>query len=1157
MASATVVDTLDAPPPPPPLAAAADRILHLDSIPTVDLRLLSQSELYSLSLCSPSAFDPRRSDDVVTPKLDRSVFNESAGSRKQTYSRLRLAPASSSSALRSRTPHLRATNHDQNHPTPVTDPENFQIVALLKRLFSAEANPGDLAPIAVDYADTPVAQLANVPPPGFKRKRGRPRKDRNNIPDQEFDRVTHSNGDLPTPDAVIYENSVDKDKEIANAEGTPVDLVALASLPDPFDMELRRRTEGHEGEAELLGFLQGLNGQWGSRRKKRRIVDASELGNALPKGWKLLLSLKRKTGHVWVYCRRYISPSGRHFISFEEVSSYLLSLHGQQSIPLFNSVESTKSTIEYKAASPVTNKMSQIVDDVTDKENIASHGTSSPVSNKVLKDSMVGDLQEVPVMEIANSNVDIDSKVGLKKKQTSCHKRRKPKNGQSITDGVIIRDGKFVCQFCNKSFDERHRYNGHVGAHVKNQVKSTNEALQMKVGLQTDSTLQKSTVLEQVISESDCVDAESKRNSSCHVILDYRDGEDLKTFDELGTVDEPDNLFSIKSKECSGSEAYMSNHENIVNGCLVVAEDYNQQPRNSDICSPFPLHDKLDTIENTMIGGTSSLVETEKAPDSGSVLNCSANNVEACDFDELQRVKDNPDIENESGFCIISREDDVQMNDVTPSSIQTMTERGCEDVLDTLSVDVEDRVDNLNILFSSCADEQKFDDISIVEKTNGGCVESTNDFGCNPSWIKNIDSAKEKYGSQFPECFENHEKNGPMVNYSDNNVPMRKVDDLDINELQNVSNDELVFPFSSSHVGLNVDSSSTNLKQDRSLHFSLFGDDNENKDYKSNNVEMYGQGPSETAILPRAIGHEASDQTFTRINGLHCSGNQDLNLNFGNSHVEFGTNADIMQLQQQGYPTGRSSFQIGMEQTYGSQSSLVQNTNHRRVEHQKQGLAVGVGFQTSTFNGKFGDFGSNYNTMVFPNGCWEEERMDDIGNFSKNFMGSGRGNVVQTKGTIDGSIWRNSAGNFLNHDGRMTSNANQLVQSTNCFQTYDLMSDKSEGLFKMNGKYDRSSNVEGLRSDRSEPVEYSFMGTQSLSCGQGEPKGFSYEVDTGEGFNPSFWLGKDGSGAPNVSGRNLVSTVCIWCSSTYYQEATQSSTHGVVGSMCPTCSSRI
>lgn len=94
--------------------------------------------------------------------------------------------------------------------------------------------------------------------------------------------------------------------EIVNRDGAMVDIESLASAADPYGEELRKRTEGLVTEEELLGFMRDLGGQWGSRRKRRKIVDACVLGDALPVGWKLLLGLKRKEGRASVYCRRYI-----------------------------------------------------------------------------------------------------------------------------------------------------------------------------------------------------------------------------------------------------------------------------------------------------------------------------------------------------------------------------------------------------------------------------------------------------------------------------------------------------------------------------------------------------------------------------------------------------------------------------------------------------------------------------------------------------------------------------------------------------------------------------------------------------------------------------------------------------------------------------------
>ncbi|XP_076930925.1 DNA N(6)-methyladenine demethylase ALKBH1C-like [Bidens hawaiensis] len=120
----------------------ATTTVNPDSLPTVDLCHLSLSDLHSLSKCSNSSFGCY---DVVIPKIDRSIFNESAGSRKQTYSRLRLALANSST-IHCRTPRRRTLASDV-----VDDPEqaeNSQISSLLSELF--QSNAEGLAPIEAE-----------------------------------------------------------------------------------------------------------------------------------------------------------------------------------------------------------------------------------------------------------------------------------------------------------------------------------------------------------------------------------------------------------------------------------------------------------------------------------------------------------------------------------------------------------------------------------------------------------------------------------------------------------------------------------------------------------------------------------------------------------------------------------------------------------------------------------------------------------------------------------------------------------------------------------------------------------------------------------------------------------------------------------------------
>ncbi|KAL2339922.1 hypothetical protein Fmac_007862 [Flemingia macrophylla] len=285
---------------------------NIDSLPLVDLRLLSQSELYTLSLSGATHRHRRTDDDSVIPKIDRSIFNESAGSRKQTYSKLRLNKPRPNSALpASSSPSLHIP---LRIPEPV-DHENSQIIALLQQLFGVEplrnaprrndADDRRLVPVQVEFKPPPPesAALQNVPIDVVdsgqrKRKRGRPRKNENSVavfveqPTKvDVDGNGNGNGE---GDAVV--TVIDK--------GFVVDAVRLDG--DPFGEELKRRTLGLETESQLLEFLETLKGEWASQRKKRRIVPASEFCDLLPAGWNVVLTLLKRAGRASVVCRRYV-----------------------------------------------------------------------------------------------------------------------------------------------------------------------------------------------------------------------------------------------------------------------------------------------------------------------------------------------------------------------------------------------------------------------------------------------------------------------------------------------------------------------------------------------------------------------------------------------------------------------------------------------------------------------------------------------------------------------------------------------------------------------------------------------------------------------------------------------------------------------------------
>ncbi|KAL2254428.1 UNVERIFIED_CONTAM: Methyl-CpG-binding domain-containing protein 8 [Sesamum indicum] len=273
---------------PPPLPGSHG--IRVEDWKQIDISQLSQSELQALSLCSDSAFHVSCTDDVVSPHLDRSLFNESAASRRQTYSRLH-------HRSHSRFPGLHPSLKPHRHPHSSSDPVSHSIVHFLKHYLNGNHNPPPpppLPPVSLEEATKSVAPPAmDLGFPGLqeklKIKRKRARKNKN------LNKKT------------LLENGVGMELQQVNGKGEMVDFVELERNGDElYSEDLKRRTVGLETEEGVLGFLWGLEGQWCSRRKKRKYVDAGVFGDALPIGWKLLLGLRRRDYRVSVYCRRYV-----------------------------------------------------------------------------------------------------------------------------------------------------------------------------------------------------------------------------------------------------------------------------------------------------------------------------------------------------------------------------------------------------------------------------------------------------------------------------------------------------------------------------------------------------------------------------------------------------------------------------------------------------------------------------------------------------------------------------------------------------------------------------------------------------------------------------------------------------------------------------------
>lgn len=114
----------------------------------------------------------------------------------------------------------------------------------------------------------------------------------------------------------------------------------------------------------------------------------------------------------------------------------------------------------------------------------SSSALCTPVSNEHEKNNVtllgMENLAEVQIhdlFECHKCSMTFDEKDSYLQHLLSFHQRttRRYRLGSSVGDGVIIKDGKYECQFCHKIFLERRRYNGHVGIHVRNYVRRVEE----------------------------------------------------------------------------------------------------------------------------------------------------------------------------------------------------------------------------------------------------------------------------------------------------------------------------------------------------------------------------------------------------------------------------------------------------------------------------------------------------------------------------------------------------------------------------------------------------------------------------------------------------------------------------------------------------------
>ncbi|XAR48737.1 hypothetical protein NMG60_11031653 [Bertholletia excelsa] len=244
----------------------------------------------------------------------------------------------------------------------------------------------------------------------------------------------------PKPKAKVPDYGGQIKLEIVNKNGVAVDFRALEESGDElYAAELRRRTVGLETERAILGFLSDLEGEWGSRRKKRKMVDACEFGDSLPVGWKLLLGLKKSEGRVSITCRRYISPGGQQFLSCREASLHLQSHFGITD--LSQALDHPRDDIELGAGFIHRHNNA--------KQHTLPNSTSPILSTVNVNETGFGimgidNIQEVEIqylLECRKCNTSFNDKSKYLKHTLSCHPKvvRRYEFGASI-GGFVVKD---------------------------------------------------------------------------------------------------------------------------------------------------------------------------------------------------------------------------------------------------------------------------------------------------------------------------------------------------------------------------------------------------------------------------------------------------------------------------------------------------------------------------------------------------------------------------------------------------------------------------------------------------------------------------------------------------------------------------------------------
>lgn len=955
----------------------------------------------------------------------------------------------------------------------------------MKQLFGPKPSGDEIVPIQVEYGESVPSELLK------KRKRGRPSRDNE----------VRACDDVVKDIVVVKEVVEDRDKEIFKEDGrNGVNLEALSSLEDPYDGELTRRTENLKTEEQVLGYLGELNGKWGTWRRKKKIVDASEFGDALPKGWRLLVSIRKKQGRVWLYVSRYISPNGQQFMSWKEVSPYLLSLFGLPNSNQTNFGQSNEN-MQLTCKMAIGNAADIAVKDrnkggelVSYSPAVITHLTNDHDKQHTSEVGNSGENQMGAILKCKKCTMTFTEKDDLMQHQLSSHRRRRSRLGTSVTDGVIIKGGQYECQFCHKTFDERHRYNGHVGAHIRHHMKSDEASpgvpsMQNSVGplpvTPKESTIQTSADDEDdamtLSAETDNVLMPASPESRCEAGTDIESCAEVKVL----SGDEQDTKSDF-SRGNFGEECRVQvNTDNKMNNCVgsvdqasdVVTAKFNSC-LNSEVA-------KVDN-ENNIIGESAANRSTDSAIEQERILEsrlCSPFASEkTCDADN------------------VNRESNI---------VEEPNKKACSESVLLAPNHIEEASGIGNT-----------EDVNITSPM--GCPEpDVTNFDCKLSGYEQNCGVKSDVCNIAANKMETQPKLDEVQTYRNNELgfgthPRR----LDTQEMS-LEFGSLVLPGNEKTFVEGIVNGNCNITVGLQKQKGSFSNDFLNQSCTGNTIGDF---------------YTTSTIEDPKPDEVQNSSNSGLILAFGNNDT--GIVAD-------GMDNGP------IEQTFRFENDLsLENSRIGKDPKEESSL-----FSSSCYS----RVGADENNMdrVSTGRVWEGPMINEGGNSGPDNLMIGFGNNSQSVGdVIPGYMWRSDGGNIL--QSTLVDTSTQMEQSSGCYPTFNLFSDKGENeLFGVSGKYDSMLGFEGAQSGHIEPVEFSFLTTQNLSSLQGDSKALSYNTEVGPGFDSSFWLEKDALSL-NTAARNLVTSVCIWCTNEFHHDSVNPGTQtGAIGTVCPACSAKV